>query len=246
MAIRSNVAGVPARSWEARHPGTVEWFTFDWWSEEGDASGRLGGFVSVSFQPRTVWYWAGLTGDGRPFVLVKELDVAPPRRPASLEIRAEGLWADHNCETAFEHWSFGLEAFGVALSDPTEALRSERGDRVALGLDLELDGLAPAVGAERDYAQAGAVHGQVLVGRGAEVETIPVDGSGRRRHRWGGPAGVEGLDWLASQVGDEPQAPAGRTSLPAPVLVADASGGRRAVAYALGEDGWTTTVALPA
>src|SRR5439155_17019914 len=106
VAIRSNVAGVPARSWEARHPGTVEWFTFDWWWAEGDASGRLGGFVSLSFQPRTVWYWAGLAGDGRPYVLVKELDVTPPRRPASLEIRAEGLWADHNCETAFEHWSF--------------------------------------------------------------------------------------------------------------------------------------------
>ena len=184
-----------------------------------------------------MWYWAGLVGDDRPYVLVEELEVAPPRRPASLEIRAEGLWADHNCETAFEHWSFGLEAFGVAFSDPVEALRSDRGDRVALGLDLELESAAPVTGCAGDYAQVGAVHGLVQAGAGSAVEAIPVDGAGRRRHRWDGPAGVEGLGWLAAGEGQE--RPLAEVRLPAPVPVADASGRRVAVTYALGQHGWT-------
>ena len=42
----------------------------------------------------------------------------PGRRPASLEIRHDGLWADHNVETPFDHFSLGLEAFGLTLDDP--------------------------------------------------------------------------------------------------------------------------------
>ena len=35
-----------------------------------------------------------------------------------LEVRADGLWGELMCETPLEHWSYGLEAFGVALDDP--------------------------------------------------------------------------------------------------------------------------------
>jgi hypothetical protein len=144
--------------------------------------GSLGGFTALVFHPTTVWYWAALVGDGRPYVLVRELDVAPPRSSVSCEIRAEALWADLNCETPFDHWSLGLEAFGVAMDDPDEALRGERGDRIGLGFDLEWEAGGLPTGDADDYEQDGIVHGEILVGS----EVIAFDGRGRRRHRWHG------------------------------------------------------------
>src|SRR5262249_32661894 len=83
---------------------------------------------------------------------VRDHEVPPPRN--GLEIRAEGLWAELWCETPGEHWTFGLEAFGIRLDAPEEALRpgGEIGERVAVGLDLEWE--TPDI-----------VHGDVLVGR---------------------------------------------------------------------------------
>jgi hypothetical protein len=113
---------------------------------------------------------------------VRDHDVALPKG-AGLELRAEGLWADTICETALEHWSVNLEAFAVALDDPAEAYRGERGDRVGFGLDLEWIEAAPAqmsTGLPR-YEQACVVQGEVLVGD----ERIQIDGFGERDHSWG-------------------------------------------------------------
>ncbi|MGH9180803.1 MAG: hypothetical protein ACRDY5_03690, partial [Acidimicrobiales bacterium] len=68
------------------------------------------------------WCWAVLVGTHRPYLLVRDLDLDLPRRPGSRQLRGPGLWADANCETPHAHWSVGLEAFGVALDDPDEAL----------------------------------------------------------------------------------------------------------------------------
>lgn len=169
-------------SWERRHPGSSEVFALDFFTP--DAS--LGGFVGLSFHPgqRRCWYWAALVGEGRPYLLVRDLDVELPRLPASRQIRSEALWADLNCETPFEHWSLGLEAFGVAMDDPDEALRAERGVRTGLGLDLEWESGGGVVGGEGAYEQPGDVHGEILVGAGSNVETISFDGRGWRRHAW--------------------------------------------------------------
>ena len=53
-----------------------------------------------------------------------------PRRARCSVVRAEGLWAELLCETPGEHWSFGLEAFGVRFDDAAEAAASDRGERV--------------------------------------------------------------------------------------------------------------------
>ena len=53
--------------------------------------------------------------------------------PSGDAIRAPGLWLSLTCETPGEHWSVGLEAFALAVDDPDD----ERGDLVALGLDVE-------------------------------------------------------------------------------------------------------------
>lgn len=128
---------------------------FDFWLP----GGSLGGFCWLG--PGFV---AGLVGEGRPYVLVKDLDARPA--PGRLDVRAEGLWAAFNDEAGDgSHWSWGLEAFGVAFDDPEDAVRSEWGDRVALGFDLEWE--APD-----------RVHGEILVG---PAERLPFTGFGREK-----------------------------------------------------------------
>lgn len=179
----------PDPSWERRHPGLREHWSFDFCA----ADAGLGGFVGLTLHPPprpVAWYWAALVGTGRPYLLVRDLEIEVPRRPDSFDVRAEGLWADVNCETPFDHWSLGLEAFGVAMDDPDEALGDERGHRIGLGLDLEWEAVAEIAGGEGDYAQPCNVHGEILVGVGSAVETIAFEGHGWRRHTWGAPGAV--------------------------------------------------------
>ncbi len=174
------------RADERRHdPGTAagweESYSFDFAATDGS----VGGYVRLGVRPgdRRAWYWAALVERGSPSVLVRDHEVdLPPGR--SLEIRASGLWADMTCETPLEHWTIGLEAFGVALDDPAEAFGAERGDPRALGFDLEWEATAaadPAWAPTPGYAQPCAVHGEVLVGS----RRIDLAGVGWRSHEWG-------------------------------------------------------------
>ena len=187
----------PGRQWE-------ESYSFDFASPDGS----LGGYVRLGVRPgdRVTWYWAafvsGSAGPHPPLVLVRDHDVPLPRG-RSLEVRTSGLWADHTCETPLEHWTVGVEAFGVALDDPREAFAGERGDLCPLGLDLEWE----ATGAARPepgtgYEQPCTVHGEVLVGS----ERIELDGVGWRSHRWGDrdwwSAGVDRQAWAGGHFDD--------------------------------------------
>ncbi len=127
----------------------------------------FGGFVRLDVPegggPATFWAYLvgvpGITG----VIAVRDPEVPRPRQ--GLEIRSEGLWAELYCETPGEHWTFGLEAFGVRLDDPDDAAApgGEIGERVAVGLDLEWEA--------GDADGGGLVHGEVLVGRGRyEIE----------------------------------------------------------------------------
>jgi hypothetical protein len=174
-----------SRDHEHRHePGPEALWSESWYFDFADARGELGGYVRLGLLPnqRRAWYWAYLVGRGRPLVAVRDHD-APLPSGNTLEVRAEGLWAELVCETPDDHWSVHLEAFGVALDDPAEAYRGERGDRVAFGLDLEWEAAAtifPYAGMTR-YEQACAVRGEILVG----AERITFDGWGERDHSWG-------------------------------------------------------------
>ena len=75
-------------------------------------------------------------------IVVADEAVPLPRPTAGLEIRADGLWASLLCETAFEHWSLGLEAFGLrldddAVGDDPPAWADLVGERLPVGFDLE-------------------------------------------------------------------------------------------------------------
>ena len=115
----------------------------------------LAGFLRLDLRPEagTAWYWTYLVVPGlEGLIVVRDHDVPLPRQ--GLEIRAEGLWAELWCETPEEHWTFGLEAFGLLLDDPQAASRSggEIGERVPVGLDLE-------------WEIPDRTHGEILIGR---------------------------------------------------------------------------------
>jgi hypothetical protein len=178
------------------------------------------------------WYWAALVGDDRRYLLVRE-DEAPLPRPGRTEIRAEGLWSALECETPFEHWTVGLEAFAVALDDPADAWAGERGDRIGLGFDLEWEATGPpepTAGSGIGYRQACRVSGDILVG---PSERLVFDGGGRRAHRWG-PAELPA-------AGPPPASADARTRHRAPLVAA----GRRFVfQLADAATGWTAGQAV--
>lgn len=183
---------------EHPHPPGFDELWAESWHLDFAGPGGLGGYVTLCLYPnlRSAWWWTGLVGiEGVPqgadrpgLVAVRDHEVPLPR--TGLAVRGEGLWADLVCETPLEHWSLGLEAFGVAYDDPEEAWRSEWGERIPVGLDLEWEALGPPGSGilpgppgppGAGYAQPGTVTGEILVG---ELQ-VPFDGTGVRAHRWG-------------------------------------------------------------
>lgn len=188
---------------ERRHrPGPGRDWEESWYLDFVDAGSALAGYVRLTLRPAegTAWFWAGMVGGGPKLVVVRDHEVPPPVA-GGLEVRAPGLWTELVCETPLDHWSVGLEAFGVALDDPLEAWGRERGDPWALGLDVEWEGQGPAVdwpGEGAGYWQGCAVHGDVLVG----AERFALDGWGTRVHRWGDPGRTRGTGWAAGRSAD--------------------------------------------
>ena len=178
-----------------------ESFYLDWFSE--DLS--LGGYVRIGFNPGlgTVWYWACLVGPDRPLITVIENDIPMPKSPTSLELRHDGLWADHVVETPLEHMSINLESFALVLDDAAEVYHDGRGDRIPFGfeLDFHTDRAAyqwPAVTPR--YEIPCRVDGRILVGD----EEIEFDGWGQRDHSWGAARDwwALGWSWTAGRLDD--------------------------------------------
>jgi hypothetical protein len=76
---------------------------------------------------------------------------------------------------AGEHWTFGLEAFGLRLDDRDEARTATVGERLPVGFDLEWD--------------EGDVFGELLVARAR----IPFEGRGELTRA----SDVTWPDWIA-------------------------------------------------
>ena len=180
---------------ERRHPHDEQplWnesYYLDWF----DDAGELGGYVRVGVYPNLgrVWYWACLVGPGRDLITVIDHDVElPPGK--GLELRHDGLWADHTVETPLEHMSVNLEAFGLQLDDPVDVYRGGFGHRVPFGFELDFHTdraayLWPPVTPR--YEIPCRVRGRVLVGD----DEIEIDGWGQRDHSWGA-----SRDWWSNQ-----------------------------------------------
>jgi hypothetical protein len=140
-----------------------------------DAGGVNGAVrVDVFDDHATYWMYVDLGADG--FVTIRHDEVALPRGRL-FELRADGLWAELVCEVPGEHWTFGLEAFGLRHESRDVGRTADVGERVPVGFDLEWD--------------EDRVVGEVLVGR----QRFPVDGRGRFTQDEDAPA-TSWADWL--------------------------------------------------
>jgi hypothetical protein len=185
---------------ERRHKaeGTSAWWGESWGFDfatrtaDGEA---IGGFTRIAVYPRQqkCWFWAGIVGENRAYVLCRDHDLALPTTPV-LELRGGSLWTHAICETPLEHWTVAMEAYALSFDDPFEAWRSEHGDRIGLAFDLEWETLNTAarfsssahVSSTR-YDVPCEVNGILQVGD--DEWTIAATGS--RHHEWGI------LDWSA-------------------------------------------------
>jgi hypothetical protein len=166
-------------------PGDEQLWSESWYFDFVAPDGSFGGWIRLGLYPNwgVCWYDALVCGPGRPTVAVVDHEVPLPRRP-SLEVRTEGLWADHIGTHPLERWQVANEAFAIAVDDPVELYRpgGGRGERVPLGLDLEWETAGEPyhyVWTTR-YEIPCTVHGEVVVGD----ERIAVDGYGQRDHSW--------------------------------------------------------------
>lgn len=117
---------------------------------------------------------------GRRPIVVTDDDIALPA--IGWELRTSGLWADHICETPLDHWSYGLEAFGLAVDDAAELLVTGMGERTPLGWELEFEARATSAFVDdSDYRQLGIGHGLLLDASGRHE----IDGMAVRCHWWG-------------------------------------------------------------
>lgn len=174
---------------EGRHddaPGVESWgFEFG----AGAATGRVR--LSLDTDHGRAAFVADLVLPGLGRLVVADEDVPLPRPQAGLDVRADGLWASCHCETPFEHWTLGLEAFGLRVddADPVTGTWADLvGERLAVGFDLEweLRGPPEPLADGAGYAQPGVVFGEVLTAH----DRVEVEAPAVRDHWWGGAPGL--------------------------------------------------------
>ena len=137
----------------------------------------LTGLLHVEFEPV-----AGVTtavvvvaAAGEDPVAVVSTDLPVPAH--GMQMRGPGIWLELICEEPLDHWTVGLEAFGVTVDDGEEISVDTRGDLTPIGLDLDLDTVEPGPVEVGDGLSVPLrVHGEVLLGS----ERYDIDCSGRR------------------------------------------------------------------
>jgi hypothetical protein len=175
-------------------PGWREEWAFWFWSVDG----LTGGYTGLTLVAGGTWYWAALIRPGQPLLHVCDLG-GPPLRPksSSLLLKAEGLWADHDCEVPFEQWTVTNECYAVALDDPDEVFARAYGVATPIAFDLEWYATDTPREVEGGYEQVGAVHAVIeLAGGPLHAEFL-----GYRTHRWGR------WSWGSDELADGARAP---------------------------------------
>ena len=172
---------------EGRHPaGAGPWWAerwwFGWWEPGTAATGAAGGFAELVLLPNQAraWYRAALVRAGEPLLAVVDHEVPVPR--VGLELRGEGLWADHTVEAPFEQWTVANETYALAVDDHDELVGRGYGRPVPLAFDVEWYASAAPVRHAGGYEQAGEVVGVVELGGTANHA---VHGLSARGHDWG-------------------------------------------------------------
>ena len=176
----------------------VEQWQFDFWSPDHD----LGGWVHFAYDStsRSAWYVAALLGSQRPLVLVVDPKIRIEELSPYLEFRAEGIWAQHVCETPLQHWTIGLEAFGVTLEHLEDAMGDQWGVRAGVGLDLEWEYAAEPQRNNAGFSQSCFVNGEVLL----DDMSFEVASKGTRTRLWSATdLATEDLGGINIRVGEK-------------------------------------------
>lgn len=191
----------------------------EWWALDG----AFGGLVRVDVRAdrTSTAFLAAIVGPDREPVVVIDHDL--PRPTIGFELRASGIWTELICEVPLDHWTIGLEAFGLVV-DPAEVVDpSTFGDRIAVGLDLDLDTVGEPRQIDGGFELGLRVHGDVLLGD----EVLDLDGGGVRRRRW------DGDEPSLTPLGDTPSLASIATGWPAPSPTS-----RRHLVVEAGEPHW--------
>ena len=160
------------------HDAEVDVVDLEWVAGDGGHAGLVR--LDVRRRAGASRFLAAVLVAGEEPVVV--LDHELPPVTGRFELRAPGVWTELCCETPLDHWTVGLEAFGLALPATTVVTPDSLGDRTPLGLDLDLDTVEAPVATGGGFEIAVRVHGEVLLGDRA----IELDGTGIRRRRWDG------------------------------------------------------------
>ncbi|MBM36157.1 MAG: hypothetical protein CL460_03170 [Acidimicrobiaceae bacterium] len=174
-----------------------EQWQFDFWSPDCD----LGGWVHFAYdsESRSGWYVAALLGAQRPLVLVVDPHIRIELLSPYLEFRAEGIWAQHVCETPLRHWTVGLEAFGVTLDEIEDAMGDQWGTRIGVGLDLEWEYAAEPQENDEGFSQKCFVTGEVLI----DDMSFEINSKGNRTRSWiASSQTVDDLDGIGIRIGN--------------------------------------------
>ncbi len=179
---------------------------------------------------RAAFHTLVLRADELPLVLVES---GMPATTLRWEFRTSGLWVEAVCEQPGVHWSYGLEAFAVAIDEPDELLGRGYGHRTALGWELDFvvdpdadSGLFGDAGGEDPAAtttvEVGRVDGLLLTGPGDEE---PVVGVGWR------------LAWDEIDLGHWPEGPPAVVGPPIEVALPLGGAGGDGPVWWVGHDG---------
>ncbi|MEM7142172.1 MAG: hypothetical protein AAF548_14205 [Actinomycetota bacterium] len=126
------------------------------------------------------------------------IDQELPLARGAFEYRAPGVWTEFVCETPLEHWTVGLEAFGLRV-DPAEVVGPDTyGERVPVGLDLDLETTTAAEGDAASFVVGIAGHGEVLL----EDRAWELDAIGQRQRVRSGLRAASMLDSAVAILGE--------------------------------------------
>ncbi len=169
--------------------GEEELWNESWYFDFVNEDATVGGYVRIGLYPNldTVWYWACLVGVDRPLITVIDHEVPLPSPLPSLELRHDGLAAEHICDEPLERWSLGLESFAIVADQPAQMYHGAKGDLVPFGIDLEWETSGMPFAYPQfltRYEIPCRVRGQVMYGK-KKRSTVAFDGVGQRDHSWG-------------------------------------------------------------
>jgi hypothetical protein len=171
---------------ELRHaPGPDASWNERWYFDVVAPDRSWGLYAQLTLLPnvgRAEW-WSLIVRAGEPLLLVRD-DTLDLPRASSFEVRGSGLWADLTCHRAMQRWQVNFEGITVALDDPADVHRYERGDLVPVEFEFEWEAAGDWTSTRDGYLQRCEADGEADI-RGGRPLKLTHPAAGLRTHEWG-------------------------------------------------------------